>query len=153
MKLAILGPMFILVGFIAGMESSGCGVERRCRCRLLESFLRKEGVKDMKKDRNLIKAGRLAFRVEGHMWVAYYAQPHTMDDAIVLGSIAMRLVTDNLERKNAFMQMMQEATSEMLKKVIDPTISRSWSLQWDEPHPAPESEREDDDVVLLSGGF
>lgn len=88
-------------------------------------------MKVMKEDRNLMKAGRIVFRVKRHMWVAYYAQPHTMNDAIVLGTIALRLVTDNLERKNAFMQMMREASSEMLEQAMDPTIPRSWSS--DEP--------------------
>ena len=34
--------------------------------------------------------GRLAMRVEGELWSAYYAMPNTMEGAVFLGSIAMR---------------------------------------------------------------
>ena len=38
--------------------------------------------------------GRLAMRVEGDLWVAYYALPSTMKDAVFLGSIQMAFVQD-----------------------------------------------------------
>ena len=77
--------------------------------------------------------GRLAFRVEGEMWVAYYAMPHTMDGAIPLGSIQMSLVQDQ-ERKRAFMEIFKSALTEILEEKIGPVGS------WDEQR-APESER------------
>ncbi len=49
----------------------------------------------------IIHAGRLAMRVEGNNWVAYYAMPYTMEGAVWLGSIAMGAVQAP-ERKQAF---------------------------------------------------
>lgn len=61
------------------------------------------------------KIGRLALRHEGANWNAYYALPGTMDGAIFLGSIAMRFVQD-IGRKNAFMEMMREAVSDLIEE-------------------------------------
>ena len=74
------------------------------------------------------QAGRLALRVEGDTWVAYYAMPDTMDGALVLGSIKMALVQDQ-GRRHAFMELMKSAISEVLDVE-----------SWDE-RPAPEHER------------
>lgn len=49
--------------------------------------------------------GRLALRVEGDNWNAYYAQTGTMDGAIFLGSIRMGLVATNIARKQQFMDL------------------------------------------------
>lgn len=82
------------------------------------------------------KIGRLALRHEGNYWNAYYAMPDTMDGSILLGSIAMRFVTGNIERKNAFMDMMRGAVSDILE---EQTGARpTWP---DGPQRAPESER------------
>ena len=59
------------------------------------------------------KIGRLAMRHEGAMWNAYYALTDTMDGAILLGSIAMRFVTD-ADRKTAFMDMMRDAVGDLI---------------------------------------
>ena len=45
------------------------------------------------------QTGRLAMRVEGNLWVAYYAEADTMDSAVFLGSIQMRFVQDKKPRK------------------------------------------------------
>jgi hypothetical protein len=79
--------------------------------------------------------GRLALRVEGNFWVAYYAIPGTMTDAILLGSIQMRIVQDQC-RKSAFMEIMQEAVSDIIEE------STGARPDWpDGPQPAPEHER------------
>lgn len=62
---------------------------------------------------DMTQAGRLAMRVEGNLWVAYFAQVGTMDGAIFLGSIQMAFVQDQ-ERKRAFIGLMQEAVGEIL---------------------------------------
>ena len=79
--------------------------------------------------------GRLAMRHEGTMWNAYYAMPGTMDGAIYLGGIAMRFVAD-VERKNAFMEMMMEAVADIIQERTGrrPTWPNG-------PEPAPERER------------
>jgi hypothetical protein len=65
------------------------------------------------------KVGRLAMRVEGEFWVAYYALPDTMEGAIPLGSI--RMATVGIPRlagiprfKEAFMQLMWELVSDLI---------------------------------------
>ncbi len=64
------------------------------------------------------QVGRLALRVEGDWWVAYYALPATMDGAIELGRIAMRLVQDRA-RKEAFMALMRDAIEEFIAEMFD----------------------------------
>lgn len=83
-----------------------------------------------------MKTGRLAMRHEGNFWNAYYAMPHTMEGAILLGSIAMRFITDNKERKDAFMEFMKQAVSDIMKDELG--YEASWP---NPPEPAPESER------------
>jgi hypothetical protein len=79
--------------------------------------------------------GRLAMRVEGTWWVAYYAMPNTMEGAIDLGRIQMRFVEDK-ERKDTFMELMKGAVSDLLAERIG--ARPTWP---DGPQPAPESER------------
>jgi len=80
------------------------------------------------------EAGRLAFREEGPLWVAYWAETGTMDGAVVLGSIAMRFVLSNQERKKAFMEMMKGAMTDLLVELH--MVPMDW-----ETHAAPERER------------
>lgn len=80
------------------------------------------------------QVGRLAFRVEGANWVAYYAMPDTMEGALVLGSIRMTIVANKVH-KAAFMALMQAAVSDILKDV---TGQRP---DWNTPIAAPEHER------------
>ena len=80
--------------------------------------------------------GRLALRHEGKFWNAYYAMPDTMKGAITLGSIAMRFIENNPERKAAFMDLMREGVADIIE---DATGTRpTWP---NDPEPAPESER------------
>lgn len=65
---------------------------------------------------HVVKVGRLAMRHEGRNWNAYYALTDTMADAIPLGSIAMRFVVDNPERKAAFMDFMREAVADLIEE-------------------------------------
>jgi hypothetical protein len=58
--------------------------------------------------------GRLALRVEGDFWNAYYALSDTMEDAVFLGSVAMAAVQDP-ERKAAFMALMREFVADILE--------------------------------------
>ena len=80
--------------------------------------------------------GRLAMRREGMFWNAYYALPDTMDRAILLGSIAINLVENNVERKDTFMLIMRDAVTEIVKQ------TSGKDLVWpDEPQDAPPHER------------
>ena len=82
-----------------------------------------------------LQVGRLALRVEGENWNAYYAKPATMEGAAFLGSIGMRFVTDNPERKQAFMDMMRDIVADHIQEAtgIRPI--------WGGPETAPEHER------------
>jgi hypothetical protein len=80
------------------------------------------------------QAGRLALRQEGDKWVAYYALPDTMDDALWLGSIRMSIVGSPVYRE-MFMLMMRHAVSEILADANHPEI------HWGGEQSAPEHER------------
>ncbi len=77
--------------------------------------------------------GRLAMREEGDNWVAYYALPGTMEDAIPLGSIRLATVANNPDRKSAFMDMMRGIVSDIIedKTGVRPT--------WGGPQRAPQT--------------
>ena len=83
----------------------------------------------------LAQVGRLALRHEGDNWNAYYALPDTMKDPIFLGSIRMGAVVGQLERKQAFMDLMRDVVSDIIEEStgIRPT--------WGGPQTAPEHER------------
>jgi hypothetical protein len=80
------------------------------------------------------KVGRLALRVEGNWWVAYYAKPNTMDGAIEMGRIAISIVHDE-NRKHAFMEIMKSAIGDFIENK-----SGTRPDFWDET-PAPENEK------------
>lgn len=83
-----------------------------------------------------VKVGRLAFREEGDLWVAYYAKPDTMDGALYLGSVRMAIITREPKRKEQFIGLMREAVADVLE---DRTGVRP---KWPEGiQPAPEHER------------
>lgn len=85
-------------------------------------------------DGEMQQMGRLAMRVEGDWWVAYYALPATMKDALELGRIRMGIVAD-WRQKELFMALMKDAVSGIIKEKVgvDP--------EWPEARPAPEHER------------
>lgn len=78
--------------------------------------------------------GRLAFRHEGNMWNAYYAEAETMADAKLLGSIAINLV-QRPERKEAFMSLMRDVFADFIEETI------GVRPDWGGPQTAPEHER------------
>ena len=59
-------------------------------------------------------AGRIALRVEGNWWVAYYAVPGTMEGAVELARIHMMIVDDPM-RKEAFMQILQTYIADFIE--------------------------------------
>lgn len=63
------------------------------------------------------QAGRLAFRVEGDNWNAYYAMQDTMEGALYLGSIRMALVQIP-RRKEAFIEIMRDAVGDILGGIV-----------------------------------
>jgi len=80
------------------------------------------------------KVGRLALRVEGDWWEAYYAMPSTMEGAIPLGRIKMSIATKNKKYKMAFQDLMWEVVADFLE---DATGTRPTRIV----EPAAESER------------
>ena len=79
--------------------------------------------------------GRLALRVEGTWWVAYFATQGTMEGAVTLGKLRMAIAV-RPERKAAFMALMQEAVADLIE---DRTGERP--TYPDAPVTAPEHER------------
>jgi len=82
-----------------------------------------------------VKVGRLAFRVEGVNWNAYYASPDSMENAIYLGSIRMSFVERNPRRKHEFMSLMRSCFADAVKELTGEYPS------WESPISAPEHER------------
>lgn len=78
--------------------------------------------------------GRLALRVEGDNWCAYYTEMETMDGALLLGSIRLSIVVDNPKLKQAFIGIMTDAIGDILRDVCGETPT--WSAR-----PAPEHEK------------
>jgi len=58
--------------------------------------------------------GSLAYRVEGDMWVAYFARPDTMDGAIMLGSIALLAMVEHPVRKRQFIHLMEQLAGDIV---------------------------------------
>lgn len=83
---------------------------------------------------NLQQIGRLALRVEGDNWNAYYAMPGTMDGAVLLGSIRMAIAR-HPDRKKQFMALMRDAVADLIEK------TSGARPEWNEPRRAPERER------------
>jgi hypothetical protein len=61
------------------------------------------------------QVGRLALRVEGQWWCAYYAQPDSMAKAARLAKIHMSVVVDE-KRKRAFMDLMSSFVADMIEQ-------------------------------------
>lgn len=60
---------------------------------------------------------RLALRIEGTQWNAYMAQTGTMNGAVLLGSIAANLAAESPALKDAFIDLMVCAYSDMVLSV------------------------------------
>lgn len=60
------------------------------------------------------QVGRIAFRVEGDWWVAYYALPDSMDKALRLATIQMSMVTDSPTRRQTFMDLVRDYVKEIV---------------------------------------
>jgi hypothetical protein len=88
----------------------------------------------MTRDERCKKIGRLALRVEGDNWSAYYAMPDTMVDALHLASIRMKLV-ERADRKDAFMSLMRDVVTDILEETVGKRPD------WGGPQSAPEHER------------
>ena len=82
-----------------------------------------------------LQIGRIAFRHEGSMWNAYWADSDNMKDAILMGSILMTIVTLNPELKLKFMEAMRSAVDTILKEGL------GIKSEWAGPQKAPEHER------------
>lgn len=80
--------------------------------------------------------GRLALRVEGEFWNAYWA-PHqtTMESAILLASIRMSLVGNGGPMKAEFMALAQNAFADAVRAATGQRPT------WGTPVRAPEHER------------
>jgi hypothetical protein len=86
------------------------------------------------KTKQTVPSGRIALRVEGLFWNAYFAKPDTMEGALLLGSIRMSLVADNSRVKAHFMTTMRMAIAAIHEEMGSEVV------KWSQKH-APESER------------
>ena len=84
---------------------------------------------------NMQQIGRLSMRREGENWNAYYALPDSIIEPVFLGSIRIGAITDNQERKTAFMHMMRDIVSDIIETETGERPT------WGEPTTAPEHEK------------
>lgn len=83
-----------------------------------------------------MEIGRLAFRHEGEWWNAYWSpDQHTMDRAVLLGTIRMSVVEGKPEIRNGFVDLMRLAFAGFIAEITGQTPT------WQGEKPAPESER------------
>ena len=78
---------------------------------------------------------RLALREEGNFWNAYMALPDTMENAKLIGSIAMGAVIQDEKTKKDFMKVMQRVLAMAIKDVTG-VKPKDWKIT-----PGPESEK------------
>ena len=64
------------------------------------------------------------------MYVAYYTQPHTMEGAITLGSIAMAFIADHPERRTQFIAMMKAGLEDALLEMSGGVNHAHWSGEY-----------------------
>ena len=67
---------------------------------------------------------RIAMRVEGEMWNAYFAPYDSMDDALLFGSIRIAAVHQDEELKELFMDLMKKVLESSLARVSDAKVVR-----------------------------
>ena len=80
--------------------------------------------------------GRLAFRVQGKIWRCFWCpNQNNMKGKVELGAIRMSLVPPGSERKQEFIDLMQDCFNDMLKETL------GTDAYFPGPEPAPESER------------
>ena len=84
----------------------------------------------MKAPEGTVLAGRLACRQEREMYVAYYTQPHTMEGAITLGSIAMAFINGHPERRTQFIAMMKAGLEDALLEMSGGVNHAHWSGEY-----------------------
>ena len=84
---------------------------------------------------NTKKIGRLALRVEGPRWVAYFAATAGIDDAVEIGSILMSVVGRSSQCKEKFEELMQLAMVDVIYK------ASGMEAEWGDATVAPECER------------
>jgi hypothetical protein len=78
--------------------------------------------------------GRLALRVEGAMWNAYYMLPDSQVDAALLASIALAAV-QSPARRQQFVALMREVIADIIER------ASGHRPVWGGEHPAAEHER------------
>ena len=83
----------------------------------------------------LVEVGRVAFRVEGDRWVAYWADLQSMDGAVFIGSIRMGAVKRFAHHRDHFMALMRDVIADICEDEFGqrPVL--------DLVHPAPEHEK------------
>lgn len=83
------------------------------------------------------EVGRVAFRVEGANWNAYWALPDTMRGAIFIASTRFAVVDGKPERKRQFMGFVREAIGDLFQEQY------GTRPQWPDPdgRAAPDHER------------
>lgn len=71
-------------------------------------------------EKKQVQLGKLALRLEGKWWNAYYAKTDKMGDALLLGSVRAEVARTPDFRKR-FMELMQDVVSQIIEEVTGET--------------------------------
>lgn len=89
-------------------------------------------------DRTHIGIGKLAFRVEGQFWNAYFVLGDEPDGSWhFIGSVIFDYINGYPERKESFIETMQKVINHIILKTVPGVIGEP---QFDDPKPAPKNE-------------
>jgi hypothetical protein len=96
---------------------------------VLISQLQKDSVNPRELKELMQNAGRIALRVEGDFYNAYYALPDSMKGAIFIGCIRVALIKNDEVRRMQFLDFVRAAIEELLK-------DRGHNIVWGGEQPA-----------------
>ena len=65
-----------------------------------------------------IIVGRLALRIEGEYWNAYYALPDSTEKSILLGSVMIAAIVDDEPLKNTFIALMKTIVNNIIRETV-----------------------------------
>lgn len=103
---------------------------------LLISQLQKQPINPRELTRIMKQAGRIALRVEGDFYNAYYALPDSMEGAIFLGCIRMGVIKNDDLRRAQFLDFIRAVIEDLMKTAGQDVV-------WGGEQPALEGVRND----------
>ncbi len=96
---------------VVNMESRVASAHQSARS--LSLLVSQKPYGESKRNRKFNKLGRLVLRPQEDDWNAYYVRPNSIYGAILIGSIKISCVTENIRLKNDFLQLMRDVVHDL----------------------------------------